>query len=82
MQLNSQVFLKLAETHADDAGDPDYALGDMDIYLARAFALMTDEQRQAFLEDDEVVECMQAGDGLSDDDGADIYARVAAEVGA
>ena len=66
MSDTAQKYIKAAEAHAEMSGDADYEVGDLQIYFQTAYGLLTEEQRIAFAENEEVVETLELGTTESD----------------
>lgn len=54
-------LLQAADNHAEDAGEPDHAVGDLQDLLRAAWALMTVEQRRALVTSDAAEALIEAG---------------------
>jgi hypothetical protein len=54
-------LIDAADSHAEDAGDPDHAVGDLQQMLRKAFSLMMPSQRLAFIESQEACDVIETG---------------------
>lgn len=54
-------LLQAADNHAEDAGEPDHAVGDLQDLLRAAWALMTAEQRHALVTSNAAEAVIEAG---------------------
>lgn len=54
-------LLQAADNHAEDSGEPDHAIGDLQDLLRAAWALMTLEQRRALVASDAADAVIEAG---------------------
>lgn len=61
MKKIMKKLFKAADNHADDTGEADHAVGDLQGLLLAAWALMTPVQQQMLLKSDEVEELVEAG---------------------
>jgi hypothetical protein len=56
-----EKLITAADHHADDSGEPDHAVGDLQDLLREAWALMLPSQKQALLEGDAVENLVETG---------------------
>lgn len=56
-----KLIFNAADNHAQDAGEIDYAVGDLQAILATAWELMTDSQRTALLNSPDVANLVECG---------------------
>lgn len=56
-----EKLLDAADNHADDSGEPDHAVGDLQGLLRSAWAVMTIEQRRQLLKSDVIEQLVMDG---------------------
>lgn len=70
-EIGLETYFQAAINHANDSGEPDHEIGDLQDMLRAAFATLTDQQKALFFASDAAKNTIEAGYGDTSPNGLD-----------